>query len=301
MEEFYDKDHHKVILNWNDIEGIGVDKKKNNLYMIYVLYKIDKKINYFLYKSYDNINSVKNDITEKINLIKKGNAFINEYAYIPKYIINGSKFNDNDGKYEMIIITDEKKEFLINCSSDKDKINNLIDLINEIIKQNLSKIEDNLVSSVVLPEESFIEPPEYERINSSLGENKKIKRKIDHDDSPLDEIIITKIINLEIFKKIINETIMRITIDEEYGTTLADICKSIHSNLEYHKGKKLGDQETIYVLNELRKIFPNRLLKRGISYSLYDINSNKHGGATTVFRGLKFEDRLRKLPKAYRK
>lgn len=131
--------------------------------------------------------------------------------------------------------------------------------------------------------------------------NKGKSKLVEYDDSPLEEIDISKIENIDIFSKIVDEVINRIKIDSDYGTTFADISKAVYDKLDNRKYKKLGDRETSYLMNKLREKFPGKLLKRTMQYGLYDTNTNTHSTGTSVFEGLKFEDRPRLLPKYLRK
>lgn len=165
----------------------------------------------------------------------------------------------------------------------------------EVLQQMIDRIK---ISEILI---STTETTEDERLDTKFFESKRKIRNIYYEDSILEEVIISKINNFEKFKTVVDEVLnTNIEINEKCGITLVDVSKTVFNKLENHKGKKLGDQESLYVLNKLREKYPNRLFKRDMMYCLYDVNTKKHSSATTVFGGLMLKDRPRLLPKIYK-
>lgn len=140
-----------------------------------------------------------------------------------------------------------------------------------------------------------------EIIKEGTKPERKTERKIEYDDLPLDNVNMSRISDQDNFIKIVDDVLnKKICLYEGGATTLTDISKYIFGMLQNHKGKVLNEQESLYLLNKMIKMFPGKLFKRGISYNLYDFKTKKYSNATTVFGGLLFEERPRKLSKIYK-
>lgn len=155
-----------------------------------------------------------------------------------------------------------------------------------------------------LQEISIDEPSsntDVKKQSDDKDKDKKKRRELQFEDSTLEEANELKIPGIENFKKVTEEMInTRIEVNKDYGTTLVDVSKIIYDKLEDKRGKKLNEQQSLYVLNKLREKYPNRLFKRDKVYSLYDITTNKHNTATSVFGGLMLKDRPRLLARVYK-
>lgn len=305
MTECFYLDNVKMMLSWKDMQGIAIDKKDKNSYVIYTMYEKDNKINYLVYRSYDNINDAENFINEKMYLLdtKGEEMFTCSYAHFPKSIIIGIKIFSDENKYLIKVLTEQRNEFLVSYNNDKNKSINMFEYVRNIIRENVFEKDTELsVSSVCLPDDPA-EIPAYEEslLQRLIVENKKKKKNIELDETPLIEIDNTRIDNFEIFSKIVEDVINEIEINEDCGTTLIDVSRFIRSKLNDHKGKILTDPESDYILYKLREKFPGRLYKRPGSYGMYDISKKKHTTCTTVFGGLLFNEHPKLLSGSLRK
>lgn len=295
------------------IEGVAINRE-SNIINLYYLHKNDNNIECRFYNFFTDLKSAKKYISE-ININRDQEiSLITEYICIPKNILNVVFIDLVNNKYEVLILTKNNDKFLVSMFDDKKKAEILKRDIEKIIKTNRdfsmedvkNKIQPQLQSQqelIIINDNISTNSTEISTNNldgcKDLLDNKRKKKIVEYDELPLYKIDIIRITNYEIFSKIVEEVIDKIKINEEYGITLLDITKVIHDKIDQHKGKRLNNNESHFVLNKLREKFPGRLFKRGLSYSIFDVTLNKYTTVTTVFGGLLFDEKPKKLPKAY--
>lgn len=325
--------NRKEINKKNNMIGVAINREGDSI-NTYIFYTEN---DYHRRGVLDNLKAAKNFIKEKRNMIPdKEDNLITEYTIFPKCLIDKVDMNKIKDNYEVIVTIKNNNKFLIGIFNNINEAEKLIDIVLRIIKNNIIKdlsdqdkityqsispmntctsdgeilqsivkeeiIDKNNISNDIQNIVSSLSTITIKEDNKSSDDKEKKKNKsIEYDDLPLEEIDASKIMNFSKFSGAINEVIKKIKIDEDCGTTLADISKSIIIKMGYPEGKRFNEQEKTYLLNELRKKFPGRLLRRMNNYNLYDFQTRKNSGATTVFRGLIFEDRPRRLPKILRK
>lgn len=279
--------------------GVGVtiayDSNNKEIIEMHGFYTYDNGEIY--HKYYDYISYVKHIneaiIKSGINMnVNRDKILITDYIIIPKSIITNYEIISLDDIHRVFVeIKGNDKFFVMDFTNIKEAEkfkNDIQKMMNEDLRETIESMRKDLEKMKLTMNEQ----------SNNSGQVSKEENLSIHDDLPLDVVDKSKIKDINSLKKIIDEIIERIKINEECGTTIADISASICNKL----GKlKLERQETLYLKNALREKFPNRLLKSGKSYSLCDIDTKKYTSATTVFKGLLFEDRPRKLPKALRR
>lgn len=303
----------------DEICGIAIDKIDNDI-NIYTFHNNNNNIYYQIYDISSDLKFVKNMILKTKLKNENEELLTSEYACIPKSLIVNIKIDEINNKYRLLVSMENNDEFLIAFSDNKEEIETLkediqkqissknimneFDEIDKILRDTITQIDDlNLSENDPL---TFIQSKSSNDISllpqSIIENNNKRKlRIIEYEITFLDQVNESKIHDLDNFKNTVNQIInTNIEVNDKHGTTLLDVCSTIHDKLGDRKGKRLNGQEKLYVLNELKKKYPNKLFKKDIIYSLYDINTETHSSATTLFGGLLLKDRPRMLPKNYK-